>query len=44
MLEPADNPGMRRRYSKGTGISKKTVWRHIPLDGIGYRNEDRPHI
>lgn len=44
MLEPADIPGMRRRYAKGMGISKKTVWRHNPLDGIGYREEDGSHV
>jgi len=44
MLEPGDAPGLRRKYSKGMGISKKTVWRHNPLDGIGHRNDDGSHI
>ncbi len=44
MLEPADIPGVRKKYAKGMGISEKTVWRHNPLDGIGYRREDRSHV
>ena len=41
MLGPADIPGMRKKYAKGMGIS---VWRHNPLDGIGYRKEDGSHV
>ena len=44
MLMLADIPGMRRRYAKKMGIPKKTVWRHNPLDGIGYRTEDGSYI
>lgn len=44
MLEPADIPGMRRKHAKGMGIPKKTVWRHNPLDGIGYCKEDGSHL
>jgi len=44
MLELGDLPGLRRRYSKGMGIPKKTPWRHNPLDGSGHRNDDGSHI
>ncbi len=44
MLEPGDIPSLQRRYSKGMGISKKTVSTHNPLDGICHRNDDGSHL